>query len=87
MIKKLFATLSSDNNTFYFSEYCCNVVFSCSELGILNMDINNINLDNNFGERDPDTIILVRIFWISILNLKNAKHLKKTISEELMPTA
>ena len=77
MIKKLFATLSSDDNTFYFSEYSCNVVFSCNELGILNIDLNNINLDNNFGERDPDTIILVILFWIGILNLKNAKHLKK----------
>ena len=77
MIKKLFAALSSDDNTFYFSEYSCNVVFSCNELAILNIDLNNINLDNNFGERDPDTIILVILFWIGILNLKNAKHLKK----------
>ena len=40
-----------------------------------NIDLNNINLDNNFDEDDPDTIILSD-FWIGIVNLKNAKHLK-----------
>ena len=28
---------------------------------ILNMDLNIINLDNNFDEDDPDTIVLVRL--------------------------
>ena len=37
-------------------------------MGILNIDLKNINPDNNFDEDDPDTIILV------ILNLQNAKH-------------
>ena len=64
MIKKLFATLSSDDNTLYFSEYSCNVVFSCNELGILNIDLNNINLDNNFGERDPDILFLSDFFGL-----------------------
>ena len=31
-----------------------------NEMGILNIDLNNINLDNNFGEDDPNTIILFR---------------------------
>ena len=30
-------------------------------MGILNIDINNVNLDNNFDEDDPDTIILIRL--------------------------
>ena len=30
-------------------------------MGILNIDYNNINLDNNVDEDDRDTIILVRI--------------------------
>ena len=64
MIKKLFATLSSDDNTLYFSEYSCNVVFSCNELGILNIDLNNINLDNNFGELDPDILFLSDFFGL-----------------------
>ena len=45
-------------------------------MGILNIDLNNIILDNNFDEDDPDTIILIRL-WLSILKLRNAKHLKK----------
>ena len=43
-------------------------------MGILNIDFKNINLDNNFDEDDPDTIILIRLLtW----HLKNAKNLKK----------
>ena len=31
------------------------------EKGILWVNLNNINLDNNFDEDDPDTIILIRL--------------------------
>ena len=30
-------------------------------MGILSVNLNNINLDNNFDEDDPDTIILIRL--------------------------
>ena len=30
-------------------------------MNIINIDINNINLDNNFDEDDPDTIVLNRL--------------------------
>ena len=30
-------------------------------MGILDIDINSINLDNNFDEDDPDTILLLRL--------------------------
>ena len=30
-------------------------------MGILDIDINNINFDNNFDEDDPDTNILLRL--------------------------
>ena len=30
-------------------------------MGILNIDLNNIILDNNIYEYDPDTIILIRL--------------------------
>ena len=33
-----------------------------NEMGILNTDLKNINLDNNFGEDDPDAIILISFF-------------------------
>ena len=29
-------------------------------MDILNIDLNNINLDNNFDEDDPDTVIFIR---------------------------
>ena len=43
-------------------------------MGILGVNRNNINLDNNFDEDDLDTIILFGLFpW----QKKNAKHLKR----------
>ena len=42
---------------------------------ILNIDLNNINLDNNFDEDDP-MLLLLSDFRFGILNLKNAKHFK-----------
>ena len=35
-------------------------------MGILSVNLNNINLDNNFDEADSDTIILIRrLAWYS----------------------
>ena len=45
-------------------------------MGILNIDLNNINLDNNFDEDDPDTIIHIRILAWHI-KFKKQKALKK----------
>ena len=45
-------------------------------MGILCIDLNNINLDNNFDEDDLDTIILVRLLaWHT--KFKKHKVLKK----------
>ena len=46
-------------------------------MGILNKDLNNINLDNDFDGVDSDTIILM-IFLGGILNSENAKNLRKS---------
>ena len=44
----------------YFNEDSGNVVFSCNEIGILNIDLNNIKLDDsNYEQDDPATIILI----------------------------
>ena len=51
----------SDENIFYFTEDSGSVVFNCNEMGILNINLNNINLENNFDEDDPDTIVLIRL--------------------------
>ena len=43
-------------------------------MGILSVNLNNINLDNNFDEDDPNAIFPIRLSdW-----KKNAKHLKKS---------
>lgn len=55
-------------------------------MGILNIDYNNINLDNNVDEDDRDTIILVRILAQDI-KFEKREALKKKISEELITTA
>ena len=57
-----------------------------TEGGILNIDLNNINLDNNFGEYDPDTIIIVRLLAWHI-KFEKCKALKEELNEELMPIA
>ena len=79
MVKELFTALYTDETILYFNEDSGNVMFSSNEMGILNIGLNNINLDNNFDEDDPDTIIHIWILaWhITTLNLKNARHLKK----------
>ena len=60
-----------DENILCFDEDSGNVVFNCNEMDIFNIDLNNINLDNNFDEDDPDTIILIRLLaW----HFKFEKH-------------
>ena len=61
MIKKLFTALYADENILYFNEGSDDVIFNCNGMSILNIDLNNINLDNNFDADDPDTIILIRL--------------------------
>ena len=57
-----------------------------SEMGILNIDLDNINLDNNFDENNRVTIILIRrLRWHN--KFQKRKELKKKISLELMPIA
>ena len=60
MIKKLYTVLYADENILYFNKDS-DVVFNGNGMGILNIDLNNINLDNNFDEDDPHTIVLIRL--------------------------
>ena len=79
MIKKLFTALYVDENILYFDEDFDSVAFNYNEMGILNIDLNCISLDdNNFDEDDSGTIIHVRLLaW----HIKFEKHkaLKKRI--------
>ena len=53
-------------------------------MGILSINLNCINLDNNnFDEDDPDTIIHARLLACHA-KFEKRKALKKEISEELM---
>ena len=67
----------------YFNENPGNILFSSNEMGILNIDLNNINVDNNFDEDDPDTIILIRLLaWY--IKFDKRKALTKELHEKLM---
>ena len=71
MIKKSFTALYADENKLCVNEDSGNAVFNCNGIGILNIDLNNINLDNNFDEDDPDTYIFTRLLaW----HIKFEKH-------------
>ena len=45
-------------------------------MDIINIHVNDINLDNDFNEDNPDTIILVRLL-VWYIKFENAKHLKQ----------
>ena len=61
MIKKPFIALFKDENLLYFNEGSGDAVFNCSRIDILDIDLNNINLDNDFDEDDPDSVIPIRL--------------------------
>ena len=61
MIEKFFTALYADENILYFNEYSGGVIFICDETGILNKDLKNISVDNNFDGDHPDTIILAKL--------------------------
>ena len=61
MIKKVHSFFFANNDIFFFDEDSGNVTFSSDEMGILCIDLNNVNVDDvNFDEDDPGTIIHVR---------------------------
>ena len=76
MIKKPYTALYADEDILYFNEDSGNVVFLCNKMGILNIDLNYINLDNNFDEDDPGTIVLVRVLTWHI-KFEKYKAIKK----------
>ena len=66
LLKNFFNALYTYNNIIYFNDNSGNVTFSCNKMGILSIDLNNINFDNSYDDDDPETIIYVRPFtWHS----------------------
>ena len=61
MTRKVFAALYTDDGLLFVDKDCGDVTFFCDEMGILTVNLNNINQDDNFHEDDPDTIILIRL--------------------------
>ena len=55
-------------------------------MGILSVKFNNINLDKNFDEDDPETIILIKIL-AQHSKFRKRKAVTKKMSEELVPIA
>ena len=55
-------------------------------MGIANIDLNNINLDDNFDEENPNTIILIRLLACHT-KFEKRKELKKELNKELMSVA
>ena len=49
----------ADDGLLFFDEDSGDVTFCCNEMGILS--VNLINLDNNFDEDNPGTISLIRL--------------------------
>ena len=73
----------ADGNILYFDEDSGDVVFNCNETDIPDIFLNNINLDGNFDEDDPGTIIHVRLLAWHI-KIEKRKGLQKNISQELI---
>ena len=75
MIKELYNALFTDDDILLFNRDSCNITFSSDVMGILSIDLNNINYDVSIG--------LVAQHNKS----KQQKALKKDISKQLMPAA
>ena len=77
IIKKLRTALYADNNIHNFNEYFGKTAFCFNEMGIFDIDLNNINLDDsNYDEDDPKAIINIRhLAWH--INFEKRKSLKK----------
>ena len=76
MIKKLYTALYAGGGLLFFDEDSGDVTLCCNEMDILSVNLNNIDLDNNFDEDDPDTTILVRLLACHS-KLKKHKAIKK----------
>ena len=68
--------------SFKYFLYSCDAIFSCNEIGILNVDLKYINLyDTNYDGDDPATIIYVRLLAWHI-KFEKRKALEKDRNED-----
>ena len=79
MIKILFTALYADESILYINEDSGDAVFNSNDMDVLKIDLNNINLYNNFDEDNLDTIILIRLLALHI-RFEKSKALKKELN-------
>ena len=72
---------------YFFDRGIRNVIFCRDEMGVLSINVININFDDtNYDEDDPDITILVRrLAWQ--IKFEKYKPLKKELNEKLMSVA
>ena len=51
-------------------------VFNCYKRGVFNIDLNSIDLDNNFDKNDPDIIIILIILLVWHIRCEKCKKIK-----------
>ena len=72
---------------YFFDRDIGNVIFCCDKMGVLSVNVININLeDTNYDEDDLDTTILARLLTGNII-FQKSKPLKKELNEKLMYVA
>ena len=72
MLEKLHDSLLINDDILFFAEDFSKVILCANEMGILGVDLDKINLDDekNFYEDDLNTIINVRLFaWHTSLDM------------------
>ena len=84
VIKNLLTALYADSSILYFNEDSGDSIFSCNKMGIINIDLNNINLDvTNYDENGPETITYITLLAWNI-KFEKRKAFKKELNEVLM---
>ena len=76
MIKNLYTASYADDVLLFLDENSGDTTFCFDEMGILSVNLNDINFNNNFNEDDPDTVILFRRLALHS-KFKKRKALKK----------
>ena len=77
-LKKLYTALYADDGFLFFDEDSGDVTFCSDEIGILSVNFDSVNFDNNFDNDDPDTTIFVRfLVWHSKSRKRKAQTQRK----------
>ena len=60
-MKKFYTDLYADDDLRFLDNDSGDVTSCCNEIDILSVNLNNINLGDNFDKNDSDVIILIRL--------------------------